>query len=280
MEARVGKHPREWEGDWEGLDIENGGAGDDEEGSADEGRGETSSKRARVDGRVVSTGRRGRVAVKAEKGRVDGFGGGRGQKNWENEMEKTGGEGVQAPESAGPDEDGASEEENPPAPPVKAERRLPGTANNQADSDEESPPDNDIDQCHPSKQKHAPGAIIRVKMLNFVTYTKAEFKPGPSLNMVIGPNGTGKSTLVCAICLGLGWGPVHLGRAKEVGAYVKHGCKEATIEIEIQGNKKDRVNPVIKRVIYENNSTKFIINGRSGGCFVVLDGWMDGWIGG
>ena len=25
--------------------------------------------------------------------------------------------------------------------------------------------------------------------------------------MVIGPNGTGKSTLVCAICLGLGWGP-------------------------------------------------------------------------
>ena len=24
--------------------------------------------------------------------------------------------------------------------------------------------------------------------------------------MVIGPNGTGKSTLVCAICLGLGWG--------------------------------------------------------------------------
>jgi ABC-type Mn2+/Zn2+ transport system ATPase subunit len=25
--------------------------------------------------------------------------------------------------------------------------------------------------------------------------------------MIIGPNGTGKSTLVCAICLGLGWGP-------------------------------------------------------------------------
>ena len=54
---------------------------------------------------------------------------------------------------------------------------------------------------------HQPGAIVRVKLTNFVTYTKAEFFPGPSLNMVIGPNGTGKSTLVCAICLGLGWGP-------------------------------------------------------------------------
>ena len=54
---------------------------------------------------------------------------------------------------------------------------------------------------------HQPGSIVRVKLTNFVTYTDVEFLPGPSLNMVIGPNGTGKSTLVCAICLGLGWGP-------------------------------------------------------------------------
>lgn len=51
------------------------------------------------------------------------------------------------------------------------------------------------------------GAIVRVKLTDFVTYTSVEFFPGPKLNMVIGPNGTGKSTLVCAICLGLGWGP-------------------------------------------------------------------------
>lgn len=55
-------------------------------------------------------------------------------------------------------------------------------------------------------EKHQPGSIVRVKLTNFVTYTSAEFFPGPSLNMVIGPNGTGKSTLVCAICLGMGWG--------------------------------------------------------------------------
>ena len=57
----------------------------------------------------------------------------------------------------------------------------------------------------PSRRKHQPGSIVRVKLENFVTYTSVEFFPGPSLNMVIGPNGTGKSTLVCAICLGLGW---------------------------------------------------------------------------
>jgi hypothetical protein len=57
------------------------------------------------------------------------------------------------------------------------------------------------------KSKYQPGAILRVKLTNFVTYSSVEFFPGPNLNMVIGPNGTGKSTLVCAICLGLGWGP-------------------------------------------------------------------------
>ena len=35
------------------------------------------------------------------------------------------------------------------------------------------------------------GSIYRVKMSNFLTYTDAEFFPGPRLNVVLGPNGTG-----------------------------------------------------------------------------------------
>ena len=62
-------------------------------------------------------------------------------------------------------------------------------------------------QVRGSQKMYQPGSIVRVNLKNFVTYTAVEFFPGPSLNMVIGPNGTGKSTLVCAICLGLGWGP-------------------------------------------------------------------------
>ncbi|RSM03177.1 hypothetical protein CEP52_007557 [Fusarium oligoseptatum] len=83
-----------------------------------------------------------------------------------------------------------------------------------------------------------PGAIIRVSVENFVTYEKAEFLPGPHLNMVVGPNGTGKSSLVCAICLGLGYSPKHLGRAGSVKEFVKHGKDTATIEIELQKRPK------------------------------------------
>jgi hypothetical protein len=79
--------------------------------------------------------------------------------------------------------------------------------------------------------------------------------------MVIGPNGTGKSTLVCAICLGLGWPPKHLGRAKEIGEYVKHGCDTATIEIELADGKDHSKNPVIRRSIRkEDNKSSFWIN--------------------
>ncbi|KAI4282716.1 MAG: hypothetical protein L6R38_002720, partial [Xanthoria sp. 2 TBL-2021] len=115
-----------------------------------------------------------------------------------------------------------------------------------------------------SKSKHQPGSIVRVKLANFVTYTAVEFLPGPTLNMVIGPNGTGKSTLVCAICLGLGWGPQHLGRAKDVSEFVKHGEQEATIEIELAGDpKRHRRNPVIKcNIKRENNKSTFSIDGK------------------
>ncbi|KAF2796892.1 structural maintenance of chromosomes protein-like protein 5 [Melanomma pulvis-pyrius CBS 109.77] len=109
---------------------------------------------------------------------------------------------------------------------------------------------------------HQPGSIVRVKLTEFVTYTAAEFHPGPSLNMVIGPNGTGKSTLVCAICLGLGWSPKHLGRAKEIGEFVKHGSEKAEIEIELAAGKNHNKNPVIHRAIRkEGNKSLFYING-------------------
>ncbi|KAJ5965050.1 uncharacterized protein N7479_004926 [Penicillium vulpinum] len=109
---------------------------------------------------------------------------------------------------------------------------------------------------------YKPGAIVRIKVTNFVTYTSAEFHPGPKLNMVIGPNGTGKSTLVCAICLGLGWGPQHLGRAKDLGEFVKHGAREAMIEIELCGPPKTRNNPVIQRIIKrDGNKSSFTLNG-------------------
>jgi chromosome segregation ATPase len=100
-----------------------------------------------------------------------------------------------------------------------------------------------------------------VKVQNFVTYEEAEFFLGPNLNMVIGPNGTGKSSLVCAICLGLGYSSNVLGRASAFGEFVKHGKDEAEIEVELQRKPEHAENYVVGLCIRrEDNSRKFTIN--------------------
>ncbi|KAI1329943.1 P-loop containing nucleoside triphosphate hydrolase protein [Xylariaceae sp. FL0255] len=115
----------------------------------------------------------------------------------------------------------------------------------------------------PNPSDFHPGAIVRVRVQNFVTYEQAEFLPGPNLNMVIGPNGTGKSSLVCAICLGLGYSPKHLGRASTYGEFVKHGKDQATIEVELQKRPEERANHIIRVTIYRDNSfRKWLINGK------------------
>ncbi|CAG5030880.1 unnamed protein product, partial [Parnassius apollo] len=77
------------------------------------------------------------------------------------------------------------------------------------------------------------GCIYRIALENFVTYKQVEFYPSQSLNLIIGPNGTGKSTFVCAIILGLCGKTSVIGRAKKISEYVRSGCEESTIEIEL-----------------------------------------------
>ena len=105
-----------------------------------------------------------------------------------------------------------------------------------------------------------PGSILRLAMKNFVTYTAAEFFPGPNMNLVIGPNGSGKSTIVCAICLGLGYRPDVLGRATAVGDFVQHGKEVAEIEIELAQDNGQSV--VVKRKIKrDKNQSTYYLNG-------------------
>jgi chromosome segregation ATPase len=51
--------------------------------------------------------------------------------------------------------------------------------------------------------------------------------------MVVGANGTGKSTILNAICLGLGGEPKLLGRADDARGFIMHGKDKAMMEIEL-----------------------------------------------
>uniref|UniRef100_A0A665U8G5 Structural maintenance of chromosomes protein 5 n=1 Tax=Echeneis naucrates TaxID=173247 RepID=A0A665U8G5_ECHNA len=94
----------------------------------------------------------------------------------------------------------------------------------------------------------------------FLTYDYSVVCPGPNLNMIVGANGTGKSSIVCAICLGLAGKTAILGRGDKVGLYVKRGFPKGSIEIELC---KNGGKVVINREIHvENNQSLWMLNGR------------------
>ncbi|KAG1750955.1 P-loop containing nucleoside triphosphate hydrolase protein [Suillus occidentalis] len=108
-----------------------------------------------------------------------------------------------------------------------------------------------------------PGSIVRIQLHNFLTYDWVEFRPGPYLNMILGPNGTGKSSIACAICLGLNWPPSILGRANEISSFVKHGKESGYIEIELKGAKGQK-NLVIRRNLSaKSKGSTLTLNGQS-----------------
>ena len=78
--------------------------------------------------------------------------------------------------------------------------------------------------------------------------------------MVVGANGTGKSTVLNAICLGLGGEPKLLGRADDARGFIKHGKDVATIEIELQStdeaDEDNNSSTVFRRVIDRSKGTQ------------------------
>ncbi|MED6154413.1 Structural maintenance of chromosomes protein 5 [Stylosanthes scabra] len=109
---------------------------------------------------------------------------------------------------------------------------------------------------------HMPGNILKVELSKFMTFDYLSFKPGPRLNLVVGPNGSGKTSLVCAITLGLCGEPQLLGRTTSVGAYVKRGEESGSIKITLRGNNEDE-HIVITRKINTNNESEWLLNGNT-----------------
>ncbi|XP_058119563.1 structural maintenance of chromosomes protein 5 [Anopheles ziemanni] len=85
------------------------------------------------------------------------------------------------------------------------------------------------------------GKIASVSLKNFVTYDSAVFYPDEYLNIILGPNGTGKSAIVAGIVLGMGGHCKLLSRCENIDSYIKNGKDSATIRISIYANQKRQV---------------------------------------
>ncbi|XP_051540631.1 structural maintenance of chromosomes protein 5 isoform X1 [Myxocyprinus asiaticus] len=138
--------------------------------------------------------------------------------------------------------------------PQKRKRISHELTHSQASNSESTPSTSTNDQ----REGFVEGSIVRITMHNFLTYDHSEVFPGPKLNMIVGANGTGKSSIVCAICLGLAGKTAVLGRGDKVGLYVKRGCNKGLVEIELYRASGNLI--ITREIQVENNQSTWMIN--------------------
>ena len=68
-----------------------------------------------------------------------------------------------------------------------------------------------------------------------MTHKHVEIRPSSRINLLLGHNGTGKSSIVCAICLGLGGEPTDMARSADLQGYILTGATKASVMIQLQG---------------------------------------------
>ncbi|GFR03642.1 structural maintenance of chromosomes protein 5 [Trichonephila clavata] len=100
------------------------------------------------------------------------------------------------------------------------------------------------------------GRITRIKLKGFMTYDEIDLKPKKGLNLIVGLNGSGKSSIMSAICLGLGGKPQFTGRSFQTSDFINFKHKEAEIEIELESFRGK--NDVIRRVIQPDKSIWYL----------------------
>eukprot|EP00178_Gracilaria_changii_P001411 TRINITY_DN1199_c0_g1_i1.p1 TRINITY_DN1199_c0_g1~~TRINITY_DN1199_c0_g1_i1.p1 ORF type:complete len:1090 (-),score=211.78 TRINITY_DN1199_c0_g1_i1:5713-8982(-) len=106
------------------------------------------------------------------------------------------------------------------------------------------------------------GNLLRVEMKNFLTFSDTTMLPGPRMNLIIGPNGTGKSSVANAVCIVFGGHPRLLGRSTDLGGFVKHGTQEACVTALIFDDSRSSGVRHVRRKFDTDGKNEFFLDGN------------------
>ncbi|GIX65314.1 chromosome maintenance protein [Babesia caballi] len=102
------------------------------------------------------------------------------------------------------------------------------------------------------------GAIDSITMENWMAYTgPVRLKAMPGVNIIAAANGCGKSAIVCAIALGLGFEPSVLARGDNIRSFIKRGFSKAKLQIGLVDSSAPDGVTVVERsmIVVQKSST-------------------------
>ncbi|PXF40701.1 Structural maintenance of chromosomes protein 5 [Gracilariopsis chorda] len=106
------------------------------------------------------------------------------------------------------------------------------------------------------------GNLLRVHMHNFLTFSNTTIVPGPRMNLIIGPNGTGKSSVANAVCIVFGGHPRLLGRTSDLGGFVKHGTHHAAVTALIYDHSVPSGVRSVSRRFDTDGNNEYLLDGQ------------------
>jgi len=110
------------------------------------------------------------------------------------------------------------------------------------------------------------GIIERIRLENFMCHSNFVWEPNPCVNFVTGSNGSGKSSVLQALVLGLMGESKHIKRYSKVSEFVKKDCSRAVIQVSLRNTGEDAYKPEIygssltfQRTITENGTSSYLL---------------------
>jgi len=106
------------------------------------------------------------------------------------------------------------------------------------------------------------GIIEKITLINFMCHSNLELKLGPSINFIVGANGSGKSTILVAITVALGSRATFSNRSKSLGGLIQNGKSFAVVSVTMKNTGIEAWRPddygdsiIVERRITSKSST-------------------------
>ncbi|VVB13596.1 unnamed protein product [Arabis nemorensis] len=110
--------------------------------------------------------------------------------------------------------------------------------------------------------RYVSGTINRIRLENFMCHSNLEIEFGDCVNFITGQNGSGKSAILTALCVAFGCRAKGTQRASTLKDFIKTGCSNALVRVEMKNEGEDAFKPeiygdvlIIERRISESTSS-------------------------